>query len=345
MKINRTFQKRNIRYFSLLLSISFLLSDYIYSQDLYIVNSDNEIKVVDLDTYEVQDLFTVDPIEFGILNDLAFSPNGLLFGVTSSWKLVEIDILTGTTTQIFDLPIGGGYTSLVCSVENELYTSRISPPKLYKFNLDTNQIDQVIENISTPGDFTFYKGNLVYPNIANDVIIGFDGSNFTDIGCSMPLIFTFVNDFVNCENNSIYAFDLSANLYLFDLETENVELLINLSSDLGQVNGGATKTEYLASACPLESLELVICNPLGYQKFNLYGITLKSNPVEDMIEFEMTNLMDLDFSLINAEGKLVMEGSVDDNCISTYRLDSGIYFLKMINNVGLKVFEGKIIKK
>lgn len=345
MKITKSLLTRIIRYNALVVLLSHLLMSNLYSQDIYIVNNDNEVKEVELDTYAVQDLFTVDPTEFGILNDLAFGPDGRLYGVTSSWKLVEIDILSGAATLITDLPIGGAYTSLVCSANNELYTSRISPPQLYTYNLDTNSLALVIENVSTPGDFTFYKGNLVYPNIGSDVIKGFDGVNFTDIGCSLPLIFTFVNDFEDCETNNIYAFDFNANLYLFDLETENNELITNLSSELGPVNGGATLTENLASACPIEVLEPVICIPLGTQNFNLHGIALKSNPVENTIDFEITNPMKLNFSLFSTEGRRVMEGTVENNSIPASRLYPGMYFIQMTNSAGLIVFESKIIKR
>jgi hypothetical protein len=322
-----------------------LFTVFSYGQDIYLVNSNNEIKVLDLETLSVTDLFEIDPVEVGILNDLAFAPDGRLFGVSSSWKLVEIDLATATTTIIADLPIGGAYTSLVCSANNELFTSRISPPQLYKYDLDTNQLDMVVENISTPGDLTFYKGNLVYPNIFNDVIKGFDGSSNTNIGCSFPLIYTFVNDFVDCETNNIYALNFDAGLYLFDLETENYEFLANLSSTAGQLNGGATQTEYLASACPLEVLEPVVCNPLDTENFRENGITLISNPVERNIDFEVTIAGEIAYSIYSVEGRLVLDGKVDNKSISVSQLGSGIYFLRLIDENGILIFEGKIIKK
>lgn len=309
------------------------------------VNSINEIKLINTQSLTVTNLVTVDVLEVGYITDIAFTPDGTLYAVTNGWQIFEIDTSNGEASLITDLPIADPYTALVSNADNQLLTSRTFSEELYSYDLNTGMLELVDNNISSPGDFTFYKGYLVYPNILNDFIKAYDGNSIINIGCSIPLVYTFVNDFVDCETNNIYAFDQFANLYRYELETENFELIAEFFDQTGLLNGGATQTEWLASDCPVEPLETVLCIPLGTKNFNLYGITLKSNPVENTIEFEFTNPMELSYSLFNAEGRLIMEGSIDNNSFSASRLNTGIYFLQLTNIAGLNVFEGKIIKK
>jgi hypothetical protein len=321
----------------------FILS--LQAQDIYVVNSINEIKVINVPTLGVTNLVTVDILEVGYITDIAFTPNGSLYAITNGWQIFEIDLANGEATLVADLPTGNPYTALVSNSDDQLFTSRIFAQELYSYDLNTDSFEFIDNNISTPGDFTFYKGNLIYPNIFNDFIKAYDGNDIIDIGCSIPLLYTFVNDFVDCETNNIYAFDEFANLYSYTLETESFELIAEFFNETGLLNGGATLTEWMASDCPLEPLETVLCLPLGIKNFNQFGIALKSNPVERYIEFELTIPMDLTFSLFDIEGRLVKEGIVNNNSILASQLNSGIYLLQLQNRAGFNVFEGKIIKK
>ena len=254
------------------------------AQEIYVVNSVNELKIINSETQTVTDLFTVDAQQAGFITDLAFSPSGRLFAVTNIWTLLEIDLQNETFIPLADLPNANPYTALVCNSNDELFTSRIFAEELYSYNINTGGITLVETGISTPGDFTYYKGNLVYPNITNDFIKAYDGTTISNVGCSVPLIWTFVNVFTNCEDNIIYAFDQFAKMYRYDLETEDFELVADFVQETGLLYGGATMTEYMASDCPVASLETVTCEPLGTQNFNEYGIALRSNPVGANIE-------------------------------------------------------------
>ncbi len=315
------------------------------AQEIYVVNSINEIKVIDIPTLNVTDMFTVDVLEVGYITDIAFTPDGTLYAVTNGWQIFEIDTSNGEASLITDLPNADPYTALVSNADNQLLTSRTFSEELYSYDLNTGMLELVDNNISSPGDFTFYKGYLVYPNILNDFIKAYDGNSIINIGCSIPLVYTFVNDFVDCETNNIYAFDQFANLYSYELETENFALIAEFFDQTGLLNGGATLTEWMGSDCVIEPLETVLCLPLSTNDFDYPGISLKTNPVEDFIEFEITNPMDLTFSIFSARGQLVTEGILFNNRISASRLEAGIYFLQVINSTGMNVFEGKIIKK
>jgi len=315
------------------------------SQEIYVVNSVNEIKIVNAETFEVTSLFTIDIQQAGFITDLAFAPDGRLFAVTNVWTLIEIDLQNDTFIPLADLPQGDPYTALVCNADNELLTARIFSEELYAYDLDTDETTLVDTGISTPGDFTFYKGNLVYPYILNDFIKAYDGTNIENIGCSVPLLWTFVNDFEACESNTIYAFDQFAKLYRYDLETEDFEILADLVSETGLLYGGATMTEYMASACPVEELSTVLCDPLGNEDLNNFGIILMSNPVRDVINFEFMNVVPETYKMYSVDGKLVQVGKIEDQEISITELNFGVYFLQLFEPNGLNVFTEKIIKK
>ena len=325
-----------------------IILSFIYSapaQEIYVVNSVNELKIINSETQTVTDLFTVDAQQAGFITDLAFSPSGRLFAVTNVWTILEIDLQNETFIPIADLPSGNPYTALVCNSNDELFTSRIFAEELYSYNINTGDITLVDTGISTPGDFTYFKGNLVFPNIMNDFIKAYDGTSISNVGCSVPLIWTFVNVFTDCEDNIIYAFDQFAKMYRYDLETENFEIVADFVQETGLLYGGATMTEYMASDCPLVSLETVSCEPLGTENFNAFGIALKSNPVDADIELVVNIPYQLSHVLINTEGRVVSRGKVLNNSIPIGDLPSGLYFLQLTEENGVNVFSTKIAKK
>ncbi|MDC8005981.1 T9SS type A sorting domain-containing protein [Aureisphaera galaxeae] len=315
-----------------------------FAQEMYIVNNFNEIKIIDLNDFSVTNLFTIPTSEAGFITDLAFAPDGKLYGVTNVWTIIEIDLVSETFIPVTTLPEGDSYTSLVCNANNELLTSRWLAQELYSHNLDTGVTEFVDNDISSPGDYTFYKGNMVYPGFLNDFIKAYDGSEIVNIGCSVPLLWTFVNDFVDCDTNTIYAMDQFAKLYRYDLETEDYELLADLVSLTGQVYGGATMTEYMASACPVQSLNTVVCS-LNTEDFDPYGIELIENPVRSTLRFQIVNPANLSYSIYNLEGKLIRAGKLQNQSIPISEIPTGVYFLQLEDRNGMTAFSERIIKE
>jgi hypothetical protein len=314
------------------------------AQEIYVVNSINEIKVINVQTLSVSDLVTVDVLETGYLTDIAFSPDGTLYAVTNGWQIFEIDLSNGEASLVADLPVGDPYTALVSNSQNELLTSRTFSEELYRYNLDTDNLQFVDNNISSPGDFTFYKGNLIYPNILNDFIKAYDGDSIINIGCSIPLLYTFVNDFVDCETNNIYGFDQFATLYRFDVETEDYEPIAEFFDQTGLLNGGATLSEWMASDCALEPLETVLCLPLSAGDFDSPAISLKANPVTEQIEFEINNALDVSYVLYNIDGKLLKIGPLEGDTISISEFSKGVYLIQLTDISGQVVLLGRVIK-
>lgn len=326
----------------LLLFLFFSMSS-IQAQEIYLVNSANTINIVNIETLQVTELFTVDASQAGYLTDIAFAPDGRFFGVTNGWRLIEIDILNQTFSFVADLPVGDPYTALVCNSQGQLLTSRTFSEELYAYDLNTSSLSMVATGISSPGDFTFYKGNLVYPNILNDFIKAYDGNTITSIGCSISFLYTFVNNFQDCESNDIYAFDQFANLYNFDLETENYELIANLFDELGLVNGGATQTEYMASACTVENLETVTCEILSVNEVNSLKFMLYPNPVTERVNILNPSQEIKNMEVYSLMGELLKTQKDNLSYVDLSNEAAGIYLLKITSIYG-QISIQKIIK-
>ena len=314
------------------------------AQDVYVINEFNEIKIVDVSDFSVTNLFAIDIITFGSITDLAFAPDGRLFGVTSLRTLIEIDLINESASVIYNLPNDAAYTSLVCNSDFELLTAKFLNLELYAYNINSGDFDFVDSGISSPGDFTFYKGNLIYPNIFNDFIKAYDGNELFDVGCSVPLIFTFVNVFEDCETNTVYGIDEDSKVYLYDLEADTRELVADLLSETNRLFGGATMTEYMASDCPLEPLNEVVCD-LSIGDLQFANINLLVNPVKDLIMLEGEVPSDTKFEIFEVSGKLVRSGSLPDEGIEVGALRPGLYFLSLYDTIGNLIFRSKIVKK
>ncbi|NNF02340.1 MAG: hypothetical protein HKN22_06620 [Bacteroidia bacterium] len=178
----------------------------LYCQDIYIINGNNELKTLDAN-FAVSDLFQINISQAGQVIDLAITPSGKLYGVTGSLKIIEINPDSASFSVIKTLPAGANYPGMVANYSNELILAKQFQRELYSYNFDTDSLDLIEDSISTPGDFTYYEGNLLYPGLFNDYIKSFDGTKIKNVGCSVPLIYTFYNVFDSCGVNNIYAID------------------------------------------------------------------------------------------------------------------------------------------
>ena len=312
-------------------------------QEIYVVNNMNELKVVDSNTFMVIDLFAVDIYEFGYITDLAFAPDGSLFGVTNARTIISIDLVNETAQFLADLPERGTYTSLVCNSENELFTSKYLQLELYKYDIDSGLITFVTDGISAPGDFTFYQGNLIYPNIFNDFIKAWDGTTLTNVGCAVPLLYSFVNIVGDCGENQVLGIDENAVVYSYDLENETYEVIADLLLETGPLFGAATLSEYLASSCPLELLNEVECT-LSTDEMEKPEILLDQTLVRDRLQIHGDLPPGSYYELWGITGELLKYGQLD-RYIEIESLASGIYFIRVIEPKGRIQMLEKFIKQ
>ena len=309
--------------------VSIFTSSILLAQDLYVVTNANELKIINLETFQVTDLFAIDIYEVGYIVDIAFSPNGDMYGVTGNRTLLQIDLNNQSYTIIANLPNSDSYPGLVCNNNNELITSSYLGGILYKYNLDTQSLNSVTDNASTPGDFTIYKGNLVYPSTFEANIQSYNGSTFTTVGCVISSLFTFVNSFENCTNNTIYAIDENNKIYKYNLETTTFELVADLIGVVNKIYGGATLTEHLASACTIEPLMSVNCE-LSATDFSQNAFNLFPNPANTYLNITIpVSFQQLEFTIFDNLGRIVFTERSNKNKIDISVLIPGVYFLRL----------------
>lgn len=329
----------------LMLSLGSLIYINSLAQEIYINNFYNELKILNVLDFSVTDIFTVDIATYGVMQDLAFTPEGRLFATTSFNNLIEIDLITEEISIVFTLPPGATYPGLVANSNNELITSKFLQLELYAYNVQNQTFNLVETDISTPGDFTYYKGNLIYPNIFNDFIKAYYGNEITNVGCSVPLLFGIANVFEDCQTNSIYAFDEDAKVYLYTLGDSEFEVVADLWSVTGPIFGAATRNEYLASACKLENIEIVNCDILSIDPIKPYGISIHPNPVKNILSISLPSSDSiLNYEIYDLSGRQLLNGILQDDFITIDSLPDGLYFLKIFKNSNMLVFQQRISK-
>jgi len=202
-----------------------------YSQNLFLINNNKEI--FQLNSGNSLSLVKTINYSNNFITDIAISSNDIFYGVTGDNKIIEINIQTGGFTILSNLVNSGIYTSLVCSNNNELYTLNTNN-ELYKYDITTG-ILSLIDNIGfhTPGDLTFFKGNLIFKDYNSEAIKAYNisNNNIIDIFCLPNGNNDFLgisNIFSTCESNTIVG---SANNSLYEIDFENNEL-IDLNIDL-----------------------------------------------------------------------------------------------------------------
>lgn len=113
-----------------------------------------------------------------ILTDIAFDPNGNLYGITFD-TLYSINKATGVATEIGPLGVTDA-NSLVFSPSGVLYAAGNKSNNLYTINTKTGSA-RVIFNTgySSGGDLAFLNGNLYYTDAANLLLIKFNPTTKT----------------------------------------------------------------------------------------------------------------------------------------------------------------------
>lgn len=331
----------------------------LYGQETYIsvpvAGNGNNIYRVEAD-YSLTFIVTVNGYP---LADIALSPNGVMYGIVIStsdyyYEIVEIDLIAGALQIIATLPAFNsfGYTSLVCSNDYELYTLSANG-ELYRYDILNDVIDIVAYvGDTTPGDLTFYKGNLIFQSNSSKDIKAFNIQNETlsTILCmSAPWPVQYgiednygvTNNFENCETEQIVATDLSDGFYELDIENEQIFLLENFPiQSPASVYGLTSTTEHLASTCAVYSFDDIDCNAVGIEEQIDELINIYPNPAEDFIIIEgIENISYI--KVFSSDGKNVRTINTDIDRIELGNYPSGIYFFQFF--VDEKYFTKKIL--
>ena len=288
------------RYYLLFLP---LLSSLVLSaQSFYAISIDYGLYSINLEDCSID--FIID-VDFNQVYDIAFHPNGSLYGIGRNGDLLEIDILTGTVTTVHVFPTLNNQTrfnALVISSDGIIYTAD-EDGEFYSFDLNTNT-ETYLGNIGfgSSGDITYFQGNL-YLGAANQRIVLIDLDNPSN---STILIDDLVNSNIfgltshneNCIEKT-YVVSTTSGLgssALFELEWETNSALPLCEFGIGFF-GSATLSEHLSSSPPMAIQDSVLnhtsCNAEnGSILINAFGGYGQLQYSIDGVNFQISNLFE-----------------------------------------------------
>ncbi len=301
----------------------------ISAQNIFASTAYNEI--VTLDENDVlSELIVEVTSDFAIL-DIAISPNNKYYGIIAD-EIVEINLNDGSVNSVINLPVFNpaqdNYTSLVCSNNYELYTLNNLSKILYRYDILSDTLINVAAlSISTPGDMTLYKGNLIIPTGEDLKAFNIESNSFKTIFCYPPEIYSLLgiaNDFISCDENRIVATD-SERYWEIDLETGSINLFMTTTEYI--TYGLASNNEYSASNCNVE-LEDIDCTISSIQKLETkpINISIAPNPVKGTLTIT-TNFQLDKIDIYNVNGKLKHTILNPSKEIDITLLEKGFYYL------------------
>lgn len=134
--------------------------------ELWISDSTSTVGRVDVSSGAVLQSFQVQ----GDYWDLAFSPEGVLFGIQNGQRLRRIDTETGVVTDIGDLGFTGG-SSLVFGVDGTLYAASRNNTNLYRVNPLTGAATVIgSTGFEAAGDLAFNGSTLYMTTVSNQLV-------------------------------------------------------------------------------------------------------------------------------------------------------------------------------
>lgn len=274
----------------LLVIFLFLAAKDINSQTVYVLTRNASIYRLNQDSsFSLLTTLNID------LLDIAISETGDFYGISSS-GIVYIDINNGAYTIMPNTGSIGGGSSLTYGANGDLYT--ISSRSLYKYNINTN-VSEIVSNfnLTTPGDLSIYKGNVIFSNFvasqngnpAYSRIMAYNISSgsIDEVFCLDNIHNTWglANSFNTCEENTVTIVEnistIVDNFYNLNLDNGIItKLNIDTSSLDGPIYGLASDNEYLAANCNTQ-LQSVGCNKID--------IDTDSDGVEDRFDLDDDN--------------------------------------------------------
>ena len=327
------------------LLILFIISINSYAQNTYILNGIGEIHEIEADN--TLSLITTVNYPNSIITDIAVSPSGIFYGIKNNGELFEINIQDGSITILpYSFPSGPSYVGLVCSNNNILYTLNYNGG-LYKYNIDTG-VGEYITNpgFSTPGDLTFYRGNLIFQASNTNFIKAYniENDNVTNIFClpENTSLYGVTCVFNSCDEARVIGGQFAGG-YIYELDMNSNEV-IDLGIELygNATYGMASISENQASTCNFQFTD-VDCS-LSINESNWYSTKKIAYPntVENNLYID-TNLNQFSIVIYNLQGQKIKEIKTLDKMISVIELKAGIYFIEITSEFGVKI--EKIIKK
>jgi gliding motility-associated-like protein len=229
----------------LLAAACIFLANVLSGQVIYISSSGNAIYRLNLDDCSYTFVNQVDRQIY----DIAFHPDGSLYGISGNGNFFSIDILTGMSTLLHDFG-GQTFNSLTIDANGLVYTIG-NDGELWSYNL-TSGVAVFLGDIgyAATGDLTFYKGEF-YVAATGDRIVRINLNSVANstviINDDIPgNILGIVSDVVDCKEINCYAItNGNSDIYQINFITNSLELVCELNITVG---GGASTSEFLASS-------------------------------------------------------------------------------------------------
>ena len=323
---------------SLLLFFSFSI---VLAQNSYLCKTDNRIYRLNFDS-SLTSIVALDNTP-SYIYDIALSPSNNFYAIIDFNKIIAING-TNNFTVLATLPGNGLYTSLTCSNNYELYTisNEGVNSKLYKYNILTNTTELVTTlGFATPGDLTFYKGNLIFSAEGTNKIKAYNLANNTlmDIFClpqEYSAIFGITGIYTSCDSTiircctqtTVLELDLSNNT-VTDLQVANLGFL-----------GMTSDSEFLSSECSFQ-FETASCS-LVTPDYSIDSVnSIYPNPFIETIHFK--NYEEIkSLEIVDINGRFILKICSPNSELNLSSLENGIYFMKIYTERGCKI--NKIIK-
>jgi len=238
----------------LMFVFSIFISSNLFTQDIFLSSTDNRLYRLDLNNCDYEFIVEVQSTVF----DIAFHPNGNLYGIRGSGELYQINTLTGNTTFVHEFA-GQTFNSLTISNDGLIYTIG-DEGELWSYQISNGeQIYYGEIGYSATGDLTFYQGNL-YAAVAFDRIVLVDindpmnSSVIIDETVSGD-IFGIVSFAEDCNNVNTYAITGGeSEIHQIDFINKSFNLICELDFEVG---GGASTFEFIASTIVIEDLNTI----------------------------------------------------------------------------------------
>ncbi len=239
---------------------AFIATTSLYAQTIYLINSNGLWR---LDLASCTNEFVV-AVEVQNTSDIAFHPDGTLYGLDGSGSLFTIDTITGDTNLVYKFT-GQLFEAMTCSKAGILYISG-RDGELWTFVPSTG-VATLLGTLpyGYAGDLTFIDAELYMTSIWDDLIIRVDLNNLAEseivltdaggIGGGMYGIVTYAKD---CNNVKLYG--IQSGNYL----VQELDLVAQTSDTVCTLDrlfpGAATTYEYKASD-PIRISDTLIIHP------------------------------------------------------------------------------------
>ncbi|WP_299133303.1 T9SS type A sorting domain-containing protein [uncultured Tenacibaculum sp.] len=318
----------------------------IVSQEVYAISSESKLYKVEEDNT----LSYIVTMSLGEIGDIAISPDNKFYGISGK-SIYELNISNGNVIKLRDLP-KVSYISLVCDNNYNLY-SISSDNILYKYSITNDTIEAVKDlGTSTPGDLTFYKGNLLFQstrgNGFNRHIMAYNIqkktlSNIMCVSKSENYNFWGLSSKIsNCNEGKIIAFDSNKKTYELDIEKGNV-VELKIEEPKFYIYGAASNNEYLASTCDSYEFENLECSTLNIEDIaDSKEVAVYPNPFYNVLYIESQKKIKT-VKFYDLGGRLLKSYNKSEFRLVTEKLKNGVYLIKI--QFDNKVIIRKLVKK